>query len=154
MWLWYIVCDTVESLITDTSTRRTPLYNWHLELVPAFLYYLYLALYTTEISLRQTLSGGPKEGLRRQLTVLLVCTWRQGGHVGDQGQKHFSPLGTKLYFQVNSSRKILLFWPPTWPPRHVVKNQEFASFGIPGSPRIDLKKYIKFQLLDKLDKVS
>ena len=74
-------------------------------MVPAFLYYLFLALYKTEISLRQTLSGGPKEGLRRQLTVLLVCTWRQGGHVGDQGQKHFSPLGTKLYFQVNSSRK-------------------------------------------------
>ena len=25
--------------------------------------------------------------------------------VSDQGQKHFSPLGTKLYFHVNSSRK-------------------------------------------------
>ena len=25
-------------------------------------------------------------------------------HVGDQEQKHFSPLGTKLYFHVNSSR--------------------------------------------------
>ena len=39
------------------------------------------------------------------LTVLLVCTWRHGGHVGGQEQKHFSPLGTKLYFHVNSSRK-------------------------------------------------
>ena len=37
--------------------------------------------------------------------VLLVCTWRHGGHVGGQEQKHFSPLGTKLYFHVNSSRK-------------------------------------------------
>ena len=39
------------------------------------------------------------------LTKLLVCTWRHGGHVGGQEQKHFSPLGTKLYFHVNSSRK-------------------------------------------------
>ena len=38
-------------------------------------------------------------------TGLLVCTWRHGGHVGDQEQKHFSPRGTKLYFHVNFSRK-------------------------------------------------
>ena len=31
--------------------------------------------------------------------------WRHGGHVGGQEYKHFSPLGTKLYFLVNSSRK-------------------------------------------------
>ena len=37
--------------------------------------------------------------------ILLVCTWCHGGHVGDQEQKHFSPLGTKLYFHVNSSKK-------------------------------------------------
>ena len=36
--------------------------------------------------------------------VLLVCTWRHGGHIGDQEQKHFYPLGTKLHFHVNSSR--------------------------------------------------
>ena len=35
----------------------------------------------------------------------LVCTWRHGGHVDGQEQKHFSPLGTKRYFHVNSSRK-------------------------------------------------
>ena len=35
--------------------------------------------------------------------VLLVCTWRYGGHIGDQEQKHFSPQGTKLHFHVNSS---------------------------------------------------
>ena len=35
--------------------------NWHhLELVPAFLYSLYLTLYKTETSLRRTLSAGPK----------------------------------------------------------------------------------------------
>ena len=39
----------------DTSIRRTPLYNGHLELVPAFLYSLYLALYKTDISLRRTI---------------------------------------------------------------------------------------------------
>ena len=32
------------------------------------------------------------------LLQLLVCTWRHGGHVGGQEQKHF-------YFHVNSSRK-------------------------------------------------
>ena len=37
--------------------------------------------------------------------ILLVCRWRHGGHVGGQEQKHFSPLGTKLYFHFNSSRK-------------------------------------------------
>ena len=28
--------------------------------------------------------------------VLLVCTWRHGGHVGGQEQTQISPLGTKL----------------------------------------------------------
>ena len=39
------------------------------------------------------------------MKILLVCTLRHGSHVGGQEQKHFSPLGTKLYFHVNSSRK-------------------------------------------------
>ena len=30
---------------------------------------------------------------------------RDGGRVGGQEQKHLSPLGTKLHFHVNSSRK-------------------------------------------------
>ena len=38
-------------------------------------------------------------------SILLVCPWRHGGHVGGLEQKHFSPLGSKLYFHVNSSRK-------------------------------------------------
>ena len=51
---------TVDSLLTDTSIRRTLLYNGHLELVPALAYSLYLTLYKMDISLRQTLSAGPK----------------------------------------------------------------------------------------------
>ena len=31
---------------------------------------------------------------------LLACTSRHGRNVGDQEQKHFSPLGTKLHFHV------------------------------------------------------
>ena len=34
--------------------------NGHLELVPAFLYSLYLTLYKTDTSLRRTLSASPK----------------------------------------------------------------------------------------------
>ena len=52
--------DTVNSLLMDTSTRRTPLQNGHLLLVPAFLYSLYLTLCKTDTSLRWTLSAGPK----------------------------------------------------------------------------------------------
>ena len=37
--------------------------------------------------------------------ALLVCTWRHGGHIGGQEQKHLYPLGTKRHFHVNSSRK-------------------------------------------------
>ena len=37
-------------------------------------------------------------------SVLLVCTWRHGGHVGGQEQEHFSPMGIKLYFHIISNR--------------------------------------------------
>ena len=51
-------------------------------------------------------TGLPSQSpLNTDTSLLLVCTWRHGGHVGGQQQKHFSPLGTKLYFHVNSSRK-------------------------------------------------
>ena len=66
--------------------------------------------------------------------LLLVYTWRHCGHVGGVlviRTKHFSPLGTMPYFHVNSSRKnsILLTTNthPTWPPCHVVANQENAK---------------------------
>ena len=41
---------------------------------------------------------------------LLVCTWRHGGHIGDERQKHFPSQGTKLNFRVNSSRKKSIVW--------------------------------------------
>ena len=45
--------------------------------------------------------------------------------------KHFSSLGTKLYFRVNSSRKssiaLTTNTPPTWPPCHVVASQELTN---------------------------
>ena len=37
--------------------------------------------------------------------ILLVCRWRHSGHLGRQEQKHFSSLGSNLYFHVNSSRR-------------------------------------------------
>ena len=41
--------------------------------------------------------------------LLLVCTWRHGGHVGCKEQKHFSPLGTKPYFSCKFfEKKIVL----------------------------------------------
>ena len=51
---------TVDSLLTDTSIRCTPLQNGNLELVPAFLYSPYLALYKMDTSLRQTLGASEK----------------------------------------------------------------------------------------------
>ena len=51
---------TVDSLLTDTSIRRTNMQNGHLELAPAFLSSLYLTFYKTDISLRRTASAGPK----------------------------------------------------------------------------------------------
>ena len=57
--------------------------------------------------------------------LLLVCKWRHGGHVGGQEQKHFSPLGNELYFDANLAEKFLLYWPPIWPPCHVVAKQEY-----------------------------
>ena len=60
------------------------------------------------------------------MNLLMVCKWRHGGHVGGQEQKHFSPLGNELYFDANLAQKCLLYWPPTWPPCHVVANQELV----------------------------
>ena len=43
-----------------------------------------------------------------------------------QKQKGFYPLGNELYFDANFAKKFLLYWPPTWPPCHVVANQELV----------------------------
>ena len=57
--------------------------------------------------------------------------WRHGGVLVVKNKKHFSPLGTKLYFHVNSSKKnsvvLITNTPPAWPPCHVVASQEFVS---------------------------
>ena len=60
--------------------------------------------------------------------LLLVCKWRHGGQVGGQEKKHFSPMGSKLHFHVNSLKKLLLFWPPTLSPCHAVANQELVNW--------------------------
>ena len=49
---------------------------------------------------------------------------------GGQERKHLSPLGTKLYFHVNYSRKIILYWFPTLRPCLVVANQECLFCGL------------------------
>ena len=46
--------------VQSTLSERTPPQNGHLDLVPVFLYSLYLTLYKTDISLRRTLTAGPK----------------------------------------------------------------------------------------------
>ena len=43
--------------------------------------------------------------LEKWTLIILVCRWRHSGHLGRQEQKHFSSLGSNLYFHVNSSRK-------------------------------------------------
>ena len=55
----WLLLTTVDSLLTDTSIRRTPPKNGHLELVPAFVYSLYLTLYKTDISVKRTPRVGP-----------------------------------------------------------------------------------------------
>ena len=42
-----------------TLYKRTPVLNGHLELVPAFLYSLYLTVYRTEASVKRTPRVGP-----------------------------------------------------------------------------------------------
>ena len=85
-------------------------------------------------------------GFAIRIFLLLVCTWRHGGHVGGQAQKHFSPLGTKLYFHVNSSRKYSFVLTP---------NMAALSHGC--KPRIVHKKKScasKLQKLVKGDKID
>ena len=60
---------------------------------------LFTSAYSTNVN------TSPKSLCCAEPVQLLVCMWRHGGHVGGQEQKHFSPLGTKLYFHLNSSRK-------------------------------------------------
>ena len=70
--------------------------------------------------------------------MLAVCWWSR--------TKHFSPLGTKSYFHVNSSRKNSVVLknntPPTWPPCHVVAIQEYNSDKTASYPSELIKLYL------------
>ena len=48
-----------------TLSQRTPRWKRHLELVPGFLYSLYLTFYEIDVSLKRTLSAGPKVSILR-----------------------------------------------------------------------------------------
>ena len=71
--------------------------------------------------------SGRSERRSKRYKQLLVCKWRHGSHVGGQKQKSFSPLGNEVYFDANFAKKFLLYWPPTWPPCHVVANEEWKN---------------------------
>ena len=73
------------------------------------------------------LPGVPHLIVNRPLLLMLVCTWRHGGHVGNQEQKHFSPLELNAIFMQILQEGIPLYWPPIWPPCHVVANQEYLT---------------------------
>ena len=62
---------TVDSLLTHSSIRRTPLCNRHLELVPFFLYWPFISPSSckTDISLRRTLSACWSQRFWRELSI-------------------------------------------------------------------------------------
>ena len=76
-WYYHRSLITVDSLLTDTSIRRTPLWNGHLKLVPAFLYSFYLTLYKTDTSLRRTLSAVPKDVRLRESWLYIYSPWKK-----------------------------------------------------------------------------
>ena len=51
----------------------------------------------------------------------IACSWCHGGHVGGEGKKNFSPLAT-LFSCKSFTKRIVLYWPSTWPPCHVVSD--------------------------------
>ena len=53
---------------------------------------------------RERHSGHPHPTRPKQYCKT-TSKWRHSSHVDGQEQKHFSPLGTELYFHVNSLRK-------------------------------------------------
>ena len=63
--------------------------------------------------------------IRISMRLCSVCTPLHPP-LGGQEQKHFSPLGTKLYFHVNTLRKNCID-PPTLPPCHMFANKELAN---------------------------
>ena len=73
-----------------------------------------------------SVSPPPPPTTHKHTQVLFTCllVTPRWPYVGDQ--EHNSPPGTKQHFNVNYSRKNLLFWSPTLPPCQVVANQEYS----------------------------
>ena len=70
-FIWW---NTVDSLLTDTSVRQLCKMGNSVDLVPAFLYFLYLTLCKKGISQRGTLSSTPKD-VRLLESWLNACTF-------------------------------------------------------------------------------
>ena len=101
-----ITKNSRKQTILNQNSISTPRYNTHPPLTASF-HQKYLTCFETSSNTNQYFLTSWK----------LVCSWRRGG----QEQEHFFPLGTKLHFSCKFFEKeFLLYWPPTWPPCHVV----------------------------------
>ena len=56
------------------------------------------------------------------------CWFARGCHIGGQEQKHFSPLGTKLYFHVNSLKQLLQSTPHNSNLQKIEKRSSYREF--------------------------
>ena len=68
--------------------------------------------------------------------------------------KHFSPLGIKLYFQVNFSRTNFIVFSPTWPSYRVVANQELKVFELQSTLPLRTPRYCGRNALAVTDKIQ
>ena len=118
-----MLCTLVSSLCCAVILF---LLNWILRLITVFSTGWVLCYLLSEVTVNSKVKAFPCK------KVLLVYAWRHGGHVGDQEQKHFSSLGTKLYFHVNF-RKI----------KFIVTDHQLGRRVTRFGPRITLKGEIK-----------
>ena len=95
-----------ENMVQKKANNQLPLFLWWSDFTAIHITNLWPADCTSNKNLQTLDFSTRREGQpHMHRTLLLICTWRHSGHVGGQEQKHFSPLGTKLYFHVNSLRK-------------------------------------------------
>ena len=87
-------------------------HSWNIREVKIGYQYRYQYLKQVTHMRRQPVTSLSVVKTTKVVSILLVCTWRHGRHVGGQKQKHFSPLGTKLYFHINSSSNISIVLTP------------------------------------------
>ena len=77
--------------------------------------------------------------------LLLACNWRHGSHAGGQQQSVFLRWELNFFIMQILRKSFLLFWPPTWPPCHVVASDQFGNSGsIFYRHDIDLSKQPKY----------